>query len=734
MRQISQNYKTGAVRLEQVPQPALRPGGVLVRTHYSVISAGTEGMKVREGKLSYLGKARARPDQLKKVLATLRQQGFRATYEKVMNKLDSLTPLGYSIAGEVIAVGAGAEEFHVGQRVACAGAGYANHAEVNFVPKNLVVPIPDGVEPKHAAFATIGAIALQGFRQAEMQLGETACVVGLGLIGQILVQILRAGGIRVIGVDLQPARCALAQTSGALSALTPADPGLRNAVDRLTGGFGVDCVFIAAGGSSNAPVELAVELARDRARVVDIGKTRLDLPWNDYYLKELDVRFSRSYGPGRYDPTYEERGMDYPIGYVRWTEKRNLAAFLQLIAQGDVRIDPLITAVRSFTEAEKVFEELAAPAKDILGTVIEYSQERSAELTLPPLTRGTARPSARQAVRVGAIGAGNYAASMLLPHLARDSKVELTGVATAGSLSAENARRKFGFRFATTAYRDLLASDDIDAVIIATRHASHAAMVAEALRAGKAVYVEKPLALTAAELTMLWQTIQATGNHRLMVGFNRRFAPLVAEAVRQAGAGVQPWVLHYRVHAGQLERNSWYLDDSEGSRFAGEAGHFFDLLSHLACARPVTIRAQTLRPTQPTRDDLDNLAVIVQYANGAIGNLLYLTQGGGKVPKEYLEMFGNARTLQLHNFESLLCFENEEQRRVRGRGIDKGQKHALTAFIEAVGQGTPMPIELESLFDTTFATLAAIHAAANGETVTLEDFKTFAAGQADGTG
>ncbi len=730
MQQISQNYKNGAVRLEQVRPPALRSGGVLVRTHYSVISAGTEGMKVREGKLSYLGKARARPDQVKKVLATLRQHGVRATYEKVMNRLDSLTPLGYSISGEVIEVGPGAEEFCIGQRVACAGAGYANHAEINFVPKNLVVPIPDGVDSKHAAFATIGAIALQGFRQAEMQLGEVACVIGLGLIGQILVQILRAGGVDVIGIDLQPERCHLAQKLGAKAATMPSDPGLHNTVNRLTADVGADCVFIAAGGASNAPAELAAELARDRARIVDIGKTKLDLPWNDYYLKELDVRFSRSYGPGRYDSSYEERGMDYPIGYVRWTEKRNLSAFLQLVADDRVQIEPLITSVRPFADAEKAFEELSASPRDVLGTVFAYPLEKSVAVLSPAPAHTAARRPVSRAVRVGVIGAGNYAASMLLPHLSRNSEVDMVGVATASSLSGENARRKFGFRYATTAYRDLIESDEIDAIIIATRHASHASIVTEALRSGKAIYVEKPLALTAADLTMIWETVCTTGNDRLMVGFNRRFAPLVRQMAQVMGSVVQPWVLHYRVHAGQLEPNSWYLDVSEGSRFVGEAGHFFDMMAYLTGAPPVAVSAQALRPARPTHDDLDNLAVIVRYANGAIGNLLYLTQGSAKVPKEFFEMFGNARTLQLHNFESLLVYEKDGQRRLRGRGIDKGQKHALAAFVESVRSGGPMPIDLRSLFDTTFATLAAVHAAANGGTVTLDELRATVAREA----
>lgn len=721
MRQVSQNYKTGAIHLEQVPPPALRAGGVLVQTSYSVISAGTEGMKVREGKLSYLGKARARPDQVKKVLATVRQQGLRAAYQKVMNKLDSLTPLGYSASGIVVGVGAGAEEFHVGQRVACAGAGYANHAEFNYVPKNLLVPIPDEVESKHAAFATIGAIALQGVRQAELQVGETACVIGLGLIGQILVQILNATGIRVMGIDLRPDRCQLAETLGAKKALTPMDPGLRVAVDRMTAAYGFDCVFISAGGSSNIPVELAVELARDRARVVDIGKTRLDLPWNDYYLKELDVRFSRSYGPGRYDPSYEEQGLDYPIGYVRWTERRNLESFLGLIADGKVKVTPLITSVRPFAEAEKAFQELSESTQAVLACVFEYSQMPC--LPAAVVERRPTRTAKRNFLRLGVIGAGNYASSMLLPHLVRADGVELTAVATASSLSSENVRRKFGFRYATTNYRVLLEQTDIDAVLIATRHASHASMVVQALESGKAVYVEKPLALTTAELEAISRTVRASGNDRLMVGFNRRFSPIVRDIARQLVC-VEPVIMHYRVHAGRLDRNSWYLDPSEGSRFVGEAGHFLDLMALLGDSRPRSIVARTLRPPHPTSDELDNLCVVVQYENGSIGNLLYLTQGGSQVPKEYLEVFGGGRTFQLDNFEALRIYEGDRQRSVRPRGIDKGQKEALAAFVEALRSGGPMPIPVQSLLDTTYATLASVRCAANDTLIDLAEFQS----------
>jgi predicted dehydrogenase/threonine dehydrogenase-like Zn-dependent dehydrogenase len=724
MNQVSQNYKTGTIRLETVDEPALKPGGLLVQSQYSVISIGTEGMKVKEGRMSYLEKARARPDQVRKVIQTAQQQGLAATYHKVMNKLDSLTPLGYSLSGTVKAVGAGAEEYLVGQRVACAGAGYANHAEVNFVPKNLVVPVPDNVSMQHAAFTTIGAIAMQGFRQAEMQLGETACVIGLGLLGQLLVQILRAAGIWVVGVDLLEDRCQLAMELGATVAGTPNDVGLRASIERTTTGHGVDCIFVVAGGRSNGPVEFAVEIARDRARVVDIGKTRLDLPWKDYYEKELDVRFSRSYGPGRYDPNYEERGIDYPIGYVRWTEQRNMASFLDLVAEGRICLDPIISATYSFAEAEQVYQQLAEGTSGNLGIVFQYPEHIGSEKAhlsgLDTITTPSAPPKGK--IRLGVIGAGSYASSMLLPHLFEHSDVHLLEVATATSLSGANAARKFGFDRTSTSYQALLKATDIDAVVIATRHASHARMVLEALQAGKSVFVEKPLAIDLTGAQLVRKAVVDTGNGRLQVGFNRRFSPLI-KGVREVFAGSQvPLVLNYRVHAGQMEPDSWYLDTSEGSRFTGEAGHFFDVFAFITGARPVSVVATTLRPRHLTQDDLENVIVTVSYDDGSVGNLLYLTQGGSKVPKERLEVFGGGRTVQLHNFESMTTFEGNKKKSIRTRGVNKGQKEEMDAFVSAVKKGEAMPISVDSLFDTTLLTLAATESMRNGQPVQMASY------------
>ena len=537
MKQIAQNYKSGDLIVLDVPAPVCRPGGVLVQSLFSLISTGTEMMKLTEAKMSMVGKARARPDQVRKVLDSVTQQGAVSTYKKVMNRLDSYTPLGYSLCGVVVEVGRGAEEFKVGQLVAAAGNEHALHAEYNWVPVNLCVPVPAGVAPEHAAFATVGAIAMQGVRRAEVQLGDSACVIGLGLVGQLVVRLLVAAGVRVVGLDMIEDRCRLAEKAGAILCAAPTDDGLaavEQALAEITDGRGADHILLAAGGASNGPVEAAARLARDRARVVDIGKTKLDLPWNAYYDKELDVRFSRSYGPGRYDERYELDGIDYPAGYVRWTERRNLACFLDLIAHQDLEVDSLVSGVFPLEQASQVYADLASGSMGGVGVLLEY----------PARPAGTERPAASRVIpagqaakgtgsgklAVGFIGAGNYASSMLLPHLARLDDVQLTHVATTRSLSAVNAQRRFGFTSASTTADAVLDDASLDAIFIVTRHDTHADLVCRALTTGKAVFVEKPLALTRDELELIIETIASTGNDRLMVGFNRRFAPMLAAA------------------------------------------------------------------------------------------------------------------------------------------------------------------------------------------------------------
>ena len=605
MKQIAQNYKSGELIVLDAPVPACRPGGVLVQSLFSLISTGTEMMKVHEANLSMVGKARARPDQVRKVLDTVAQQGAMATYKKVMNKLDSYTPLGYSLCGVVIEVGAGAEEFKVGQLVAAAGNEFALHAEYNWIPVNLCAAVPRGVAPEHAAFSTVGAIAMQGVRRAEPQLGETSLVIGLGLIGQLVVRLLVAAGIRVVGLDMIEARCRLAEQAGAVVCAAPDDEGLAAvaaSLDELTSGRGADHVFLAAGGSSNAPVETAAKLARDRARVVDIGKTKLDLPWNAYYDKELDVRFSRSYGPGRYDDRYELEGIDYPAGYVRWTERRNLECFLDLLARKDLEVETLVSGTFPMDDAVPVYADLSSGALKAVGVLLSYpapDPEHPAAARRQPGPRSRARPGSprhrtdrvRKRLAIGFIGAGNYASSMLLPHLAQLPNAELVHVTTTKSLSAVNAQRRFGFTTASTSASAVLEDESLDAIFVVTRHATHADLVCRALETGKAVFVEKPLALTAEELDRITEVIAKTGNDRLMVGFNRRFAPMLAKMKADFGPASSGSVTRYLVNAGPLAADSWYRNEGEGSRFTGEGGHFLDTLSWWADSLPEEVYA-----------------------------------------------------------------------------------------------------------------------------------------------
>jgi len=723
MKQIAQNYKSGDLAVLDVPPPSCQPGGVLVRSLFSLISTGTEMMKVTEAKMSMVGMARARPDQVRKVLDSVTQQGLLTTYKKVMNRLDSYTPLGYSLCGVVVEVGRGAEEFRVGQLVAAAGNEYALHAEYNWIPVNLCVPVPAGVLPEHAAFATVGAIAMQGVRRAEVQLGDVACVIGLGLVGQLVVRLLVASGVRVVGLDPVAERCGLAEKAGAVLCTAPTDEGtaaVERALASLTDGRGADHVLLAAGGSSAGPVETAARLARDRARIVDIGKTRLDLPWNAYYEKELDVRFSRSYGPGRYDDQYELEGIDYPAGYVRWTERRNLACFLDLIARGDIEVDSLVSGTFPLEQATSVYADLGAGSLAAVGVLLEYpvppTESDQADRPVPQHPAAASRPPAARPrggsdqLAVGFIGAGNYASSMLLPHLQRRGDVALVHVGTTKSLSAVNARRKFGFATASTSADAVLADDSLDAIFVVTRHHSHADLVSRALRAGKAVFVEKPLALSEDELQRIVDTVRETGNDRLMVGFNRRFSPLLVQLRSEFGTPGNGSASRYLINAGRLEADSWYGNGAlEGSRFTGEGGHFIDTLSWWTGSLPAEVYA--VGGPEP-----DDVQVTIRFQDGSTGSIAYLTAGNARYPKETLDAAAGGRSARLDNFTRATVWTGRRQRTLRSPGgQDKGQRHELDRFITACRQGGPMPIALESLISTTQATIAVGRSLSSGK-------------------
>lgn len=702
MKQLIQSLRDGKLELVDVPPPVLRPEGILVRTHRSLISAGTERMLAQLARKSLFGKARERPDLVKKVWQKFKREGLAATWRAVSQKLDRLIPLGYSCAGEVLQVGAKTQGFAPGMLVACAGAGHANHAEINYVPALLAAVVPPRVSSEAAAYATVGAIALQGIRNADCRVGETVAVIGLGLLGLLSVQLLKAAGCRVIGCDPNQARAELARQNGADVAIAGGDSdAFITACRSFTHARGVDAVLITAATTSNVPVELAAEIARDRARVVMVGVTGMHIPRKPYYEKELTFIVSRSYGPGRYDPNFEEHANDYPIGYVRWTETRNLEAFLQLAAEGRIHPERLTTHRFPIDQAEQAMELILRGREPYLGVLLEYPHQEPvppSRIELPVVI--TARSTAG-AVGVSFVGAGDFARSVLLPQLKRLPQVRFRGIVTASGISARDVGKKYGFAWCATNLDDILSDPETDAVFIVTRHSQHADLVCRALAAGKAVFCEKPLAISAAQLQQIRETLQQP-NRGLMVGFNRRFSPF-ARRLKQFFADRRPLSMTYRVNAGTIPPEHWLADPAEGGRIIGEACHFFDLFHFLTDASAVTVERVSPEGVR-SRDDGQFL---VRYADGSTAHLIYTTQGAAGLSKERLEVHGGGASAVLDDFCMLeLIAPSGRRERLRSAG-DKGHAEELRRFIEAVRTGGPMPIPPGSLIEVTRVTLWA---------------------------
>jgi predicted dehydrogenase/threonine dehydrogenase-like Zn-dependent dehydrogenase len=720
MKQVIQNFKSGELSVGDVPPPALKSGGVLVRTSRSLISAGTERGTVSVGQSSLVGKARKRPDLVRQVIDNVRREGVAATVAKVRTRLESLKPLGYSASGVVVAVGEGVSDLHVGDRVACAGANYASHAEVIFVPRNLCTPIPKGASLDDAAYTTLGAIAMQGVRQADVRLGETVLVIGLGLIGQLTAQLVRASGCRVAGVDVDADMVALAESLGTDLALRRSDDVERK-VDAFTGGAGADAVIITASANSNDPVELAGRVARDRARVVIVGLVPVDVPRSPYFEKELDVRMSRSYGPGRYDPEYEERGHDYPIAYVRWTEGRNMSSFLELVASGRIRLDALTTHRFPLDRAVEAYDVvLGKTGERPCGILLEYGDDAPLE---ERIDRKPGSSSARSDGKVGVafVGAGNFATASLLPPLKRSSSVELTGVATSSGLTAKGVADKFDFAFTASGLEQIVDDSSTSCVFVATRHNLHHSLAARALAAGRAVFVEKPLAVDRAGLREVVDAARGSKG-QLMVGFNRRFAPLATKLFAAFEKRSGPAVVHFRVNAGFVPKTHWTQDPVEGGgRIVGEGCHFIDFVQFMTGALPVRVSATAVRSGNDRETDSDSVAITLGMSDGSIGTILYVALGDKRFPKERCEIYADGSVGVLDDFKSGFLVRNGREEALRGGAQDKGHDAEVAAFIEAVRTGAPAPIALESLVATTLASFAVLDALRTGGTIDLTE-------------
>jgi predicted dehydrogenase len=724
MRQLLQSYRDGELWIAEVPRPRCGAGSVLVQTTASVVSAGTERMLMQLAKKSLLGKARQRPDLVKQVLKRIKVEGLSATLEKVRTKLDEPIALGYSAAGVVLEVGREVRDIRPGDRVACAGAGYATHSEVLSVPQNLVVRVPEGVSDSDAAYATIGAIALQGVRQTEPRLGERIVVIGLGLLGLITVQLLKANGCAVLGVDLDPKKAARARELGADMVATT---DVEAACARFTGGRGADAVVIAAATPSNGPLETAAEIARAKAKVVVVGLVGMNVPRDPFYKKELDLRLSMSYGPGRYDGTYEEGGVDYPIAYVRFTEQRNLETFLYLIGQGVITPSALTTHRLNLDDALCAYQLLdgSLPAeselsRDYLGIVLTYGdlQPRRRSVVTPNVPSA---PPARGRLSVGFIGAGSFAKSVLLPRLSKLPGIHLAAVSTSSGSTAALVKERYGFERAAAAPEEILTDPSVDAVFVVTPHSSHASLACRALRAGKHAFVEKPMMLQesdAAEYERAFAAAQASGHAPcLMVGFNRRFSPHGVALQQRFRDRSGPLVVSYRVNAGRIPTEHWIQDPKiGGGRIIGECCHFVDFCQALVGARPTRVTASTMRAGRRDVVDDDSISINIEYADGSLANLLYLSEGHRDLPKERCEVHGGGLSAVMEDYRVTHFIGGG--RTVKGPQA-KGFAEELDAFRKACADGTHWPIQWQELLDTHRVCLAAIASTRTGLPVTL---------------
>ncbi|MCG8567468.1 MAG: bi-domain-containing oxidoreductase [Desulfobacterales bacterium] len=716
MRQLTQKLKNGSMKIIDVPAPVVKKGHILVQVFYSLVSAGTEGSTVKTARKGLLGKAQERPQQVKQVMDTLRSQGPVQTYRAVMKKLDAYSSLGYSCVGKIVDVGDAVSGFQLGDLVAAGGLS-ASHGEIVAVPVNLCVKLDPRVDLKQAAYNTLGAIAMQGVRQADLRLGENCAVIGLGLLGQITSLLLRASGVRVIGVDIDPDMVKIASEHCLDLGIQRDADGIEGTIFEFTRGIGCDAVIITAASSSLDPVNFAGAISRKRGKVVVVGAVPTGFDREPhFYKKELELKMSCSYGPGRYDPEYEEKGIDYPVAHVRWTENRNMQAFQDLILSGAIDVTYLTSHVVSLENAPEVYDMMMSKSDPFIGILIEY--DRSKKFKNRKIKINTSRIVDGGSCHLGFIGAGSYAQSHLLPNIPSGNKVVLEGVMTGTGLTSRSVAEKFGFGFCTADQNDILLSDRINTIFIATRHDSHAEFVLKAIENGKNVFVEKPLCLTSSELEQI--TALVSDNSRicpgLVVGYNRRFSPLAEKLKRCFNGG--PMAMVYRINSGNIPLDSW-IQDSEvgGGRIIGEVCHFIDFLTFINGSLPISVHAVTMDDPQ-CLDDVVNISL--KYANGSMGSILYLSNGDKGLAKERVEIFANGVTAVLDDFKKLSVYSRGKRRDEKLLTQNKGQKEEVRLFVKSILEGKGWLIPYEELHSTSLATFNVLESLKTGNAVRLQ--------------
>ncbi len=704
MQLLTQKLKNGAMQVLDAPLPQLSPGSVLIKNHYSLISAGTEESTVKAARSSLMEKARSRPQQVKQVIDTLKTQGVTQTYRAVMKKLDAYSPLGYSCCGEVIAVAPDVAGFCAGDLVACGGL-TASHSEVVCVPINLCVKLQPDADLRQAAFNTLGAIAMQGVRQADLRLGETCLVIGLGLLGQLTALLLKASGIRTIGVDIDPAMVDLAVHHALDLGLARNAPDIHQAIHEFTSGLGCDAVIIAAATQSLDPINFAGACCRKRGTVVMVGDVATGFDREPhFYKKELQVRMSCSYGPGRYDPEYEEKGRDYPPAYVRWTENRNMQAFQDLIHTRRIDVGYLATHTFDLVNSQAAYDLVMGKSEPFIGILLRYDTSKKhvrERLSLKP-------QALTPALGIAFIGAGSYAQSHLLPNIPVGPDVRLAGILTATAAGSRSTADRYGFEFCAGSEDDILGDSSINTVFIATRHDSHGGYVLRSLQAGKHVFVEKPLCRTLEELQDIYTCYAALAEAgdppQLLVGYNRRFSPLMTALKEKMGKG--PFAINCLINAGFIPANSWMQDmDQGGGRIVGEVCHFVDLCNFISSSLPVSVYAVSL----PTPEHLhDTVSISLTYENGSIATINYFANGDKSLPKERIQVFGGGSAAVLDDFRLLSVYAAGKRTDKKLLSQNKGQKTAVHTFIESAWNGGKAPISFDDLYSTSLTTFAVL--------------------------
>jgi len=687
LKQLFLNLKSGKVSTEEVPTPVIKDGGVLVKNHFSAISAGTELSTLKLASSSYLKKAQMKPDLFKKVLNIAKKQGVLTAYQAAMGTLKKPIPLGYSCAGEVIERSEGVP-FEIGDRVACGGNTYAHHSEVIFAPKNLVVKVPDGVSMKDAAYTTIGSIAMQGVRNSRAGLGDNAVVIGLGLIGQITVQILKAAGCRTFGIDIDEAKVELGKKNGMDAGGLGSRSTIVEQVLSFTGGNGADAVIITAATESNEPLVLAGEISRKKGRVVLVGVVGMEIPRDIFFQKELEFVVSCSYGPGRYDPIYEEQGVDYPIGYVRWTEGRNMEAFLDLIADGSIDLSGITTHEFEIGRSPEAYEMITGEKKEpYIGILLKYPLE--GKINRKVALKGP-KPLEKNRIGIGMIGAGSFATSVLLPSLSKVEGVDLIGLCASTGISSRSAGENFGFEYATTDYKEVLRDDRVDAVIIATRNSLHAPIAIEALESNKHVFVEKPMAIEMKELESLIETHNLYPDRVIQVGFNRRYAPITKRVKDHFNNRQGPMMIMYRINAEHLPDNHWIYEDKEGgSRFKTELCHFIDYCFYMVGSPikdwhyfPVSHRSMS------QKQRMENIQMILRFEDGSTASITYNTISDPSESKELIEVYSENSLVEIKDFRSLRIISNGKVSTYKDRlKTEKGHREELIEFLDNIRKG-----------------------------------------------